>query len=318
MSGPLLRHQADVSAVVPMPVDRVDDASTVTAVSGETLTWFYVTSSAWASATGQAAGTIVTGKLAFTGVLNSMKSAVGSYNDTSLSFAAATRAETKVSIPENVVSQLAFMSPTDQAATVAIYLTTAGYYFIDHRRGQIWLKSKDTVVNDSVSYSYMAPVFVNSGAASGTPAVGNPVQVGGVYNSSAPTLDDGDVGALQLDVQGNLKVTLATGIAGESLSEDVLKTETQMNFTNITASALIKSGTGRLGGWVVNSASAGASIKFWNQTSAAIPVMHNTVTYTAAVDQGTQGTTVPGAAGRFTNGLYATISGTMDVTIYWV
>lgn len=159
----ILRHQADVSGPVPLPTDRVDDASTVTAVSGEALTWYYVTSSAWASATGQAAGTIVTGKLAFSGVLNSMKSAVGTYNDTSLSFAAATRAATKVSIPEDVLSQMVFMTPTEQSATAAKFLTTAGYYAIDHRRGQIWLKSKDTVANDSVSYSYMAPVVGSGG-----------------------------------------------------------------------------------------------------------------------------------------------------------
>lgn len=42
---------------------------------------------------------------------------------------------------------------------------------------------------------------------------GNPIKVGGVYNSSAPSLDDGDRGDLQLDSSGNVQVNLATVIA---------------------------------------------------------------------------------------------------------
>lgn len=45
--------------------------------------------------------------------------------------------------------------------------------------------------------------------ASGASDSGNPVKVGGKYNSSAPTLTDGQRGDLQLDVNGNLKVNLA-------------------------------------------------------------------------------------------------------------
>ncbi len=43
--------------------------------------------------------------------------------------------------------------------------------------------------------------------ASGASDSGNPVKVGGRYNSSAPTLTDGQRGDLQLDSSGNLKVT---------------------------------------------------------------------------------------------------------------
>lgn len=234
----ILRHQADVSGPVPLPTDRVDDASTVTAVSGETLAWYYVNSAAWASATGQAAGTIVTGKLAFSGVLNSMKSAVGTYNDTSLSFAAATRAATKVSIPEDVLSQMVFMTPTEQSATAAKFLTTAGYYAIDHRRGQIWLKSKDTVANDSVSYSYMAPVAGSGGPSTnvavtsivpGTGATNlgkaedaahttgdTGVQMLAVRKDAAAALAgaDGDYAPLEVDANGKLHVNAGTALEG--------------------------------------------------------------------------------------------------------
>ena len=48
--------------------------------------------------------------------------------------------------------------------------------------------------------------------ASGSADSGNPVKVGGVYNATPPTLDDGDRGDLQMDVNGNEKVTLATAL----------------------------------------------------------------------------------------------------------
>jgi len=160
---------------VPMPTDRVDDASTVTAVTGEALTWFYLSSGAWASATGQAAGTIVTGKLAFTGILNSIKSAVGHFGDSSFSLAAATRLSIPVLIPEDVLSDLQFLSPTDQITKITPHLPHKGMYCVDHRRGQVWAKSKDTVANDSASYSYAAPVAGSGGPTSNV----NLNQVGG-------------------------------------------------------------------------------------------------------------------------------------------
>lgn len=51
---------------------------------------------------------------------------------------------------------------------------------------------------------------------------GNPVKIGGVYNSSAPTLDSGDRGDTQLDVNANVKVTNATLLAGEDLTNNVM------------------------------------------------------------------------------------------------
>lgn len=52
--------------------------------------------------------------------------------------------------------------------------------------------------------------------ASGATDSGNPVKVGGKYNASAPTLADGQRGDLQLDANGNTKVTLATALGGLS------------------------------------------------------------------------------------------------------
>ncbi len=80
-------------------------------------------------------------------------------------------------------------------------------------------------------------------------------------------------------------------------------------YKNLTASDLVKTGAGVLVGMYVNSTNAG-TIKFWDQTSAAIPVINNTIT--PAIGYHNLG------GANFTNGLYATIGGTaLDVTLYY-
>uniref|UniRef100_A0A6M3K5V8 Uncharacterized protein n=2 Tax=viral metagenome TaxID=1070528 RepID=A0A6M3K5V8_9ZZZZ len=160
----LLKDQGDVCGVTPMPTDRVDDTSRVATATSETVTWLYLSSGAYASATAQAAGTIVTGKLDYDGVTNSMGSNLGTHLDTSLSWGAATRLDSLATVPDDVLSKMAFMSPTDQIATITPYLTTNGEYIIDHRRGQIWAMPKATVADDAATYTYKVPLSTGSGS----------------------------------------------------------------------------------------------------------------------------------------------------------
>lgn len=83
---------------------------------------------------------------------------------------------------------------------------------------------------------------------------------------------------------------------------------TPTNYKNLTASALVKTGTGRLVGMYVNSTSSG-TIKFWDNTSGATTVINNTIT--PAVGYHNLGDIA------FTIGLYATIGGTLDVTLHY-
>ena len=153
--GNLLRGQYDMSSQVPMPSDRVDDTSVSNNVAAETLTWLYVTAGAFASATGQAAGTVVMGKLTYSGITNSAKIGVGHTLDTSFVPAATTRIDTRVDVPDEVFYEMAFMSPTGQAAKIAEYLKANGHYCVNHRTSQIWAKSKAIVADDTVAYSYL-------------------------------------------------------------------------------------------------------------------------------------------------------------------
>ena len=80
-------------------------------------------------------------------------------------------------------------------------------------------------------------------------------------------------------------------------------------YTNITASALISSFPCALVGIFVASASATPTIKVWDQTSAAVPILVNTFTPVA-------GTWYP-MPFKCAKGLYVTISGTVDCTVCW-
>ena len=127
---------------------------------------------------------------------------------------------------------------------------------------------------------------------------------------------DGDYIPLTTDANGNQYETLGTKIAGEDLTNDVMKVEDQCTYTNISASALIKTGAGRLTGFVVNSAAAGATLKLWDNTSAATTILLNTMTFTLASAQGPFTVLLPSI--KFSTGLYATIAvAAMDVTLLW-
>jgi len=81
------------------------------------------------------------------------------------------------------------------------------------------------------------------------------------------------------------------------------------SYKNLSASALVRTGAGNLLGIFVASASSTPTLKVWDNTSAATTIIVNTFTPSA-------GTFYPIPA-AFTNGLYVTISGTVDCTVMW-
>ena len=79
-------------------------------------------------------------------------------------------------------------------------------------------------------------------------------------------------------------------------------------YKNVTATGAIKVGKGILRGMYVNSTTAG-TIKLWDALSATGLVMNNTITPAVGWhDLGNAG---------FSIGLFATIGGTLDVTLYF-
>ena len=82
-------------------------------------------------------------------------------------------------------------------------------------------------------------------------------------------------------------------------------------YTNLSASAQIKSGGGTLYGVIVNSHTTG-TLKLWDSLTASGTVIMNTYTFATGsqVIMLLQGVS-------FYTGLYATIGGTADITMLW-
>lgn len=106
-------------------------------------------------------------------------------------------------------------------------------------------------------------------------------------------------------------VSLLTRLAGEDLVNDVINVRLNAGYTNLTASALIKTGAGTVSGFVVNSHTSG-TLKLWDNTSAATTVLIDTYTFPAGSSVVDFGRSV-----NFTTGLFATIAGTANITILW-
>ena len=138
-----------------------------------------------------------------------------------------------------------------------------------------------------------------------------------IFYTTPGTRTNGQGGPTLSDALGNLLTTLNTAIRGEDWVFNLLKVQTRATYTvPLTASGLVFTGAGQLIGFTINSCGAGATLKIWDNTSAATTVFLDTMTFTAAEAQGPKVYTLPGA-NQLLNGCYFTISGTMSVTPHW-
>lgn len=108
-----------------------------------------------------------------------------------------------------------------------------------------------------------------------------------------------------------IRSTASTLAAGEDLPNDVTKVEQRASYVNISADTLIKTGPGRLWGFIVNSHTTG-TLKLWDNTSAATTVLLNTISFAV----GPNFVMFPVGV-EFGIGLFADIGGTIDLTIFY-
>lgn len=135
----------------------------------------------------------------------------------------------------------------------------------------------------------------------------------GVYNSTAPTIRDEQNEDIQLDVNGNVKSVLATTIAGEDLTNDVLKVEQRYTYAYVTADALVKTGAGFLHTLTFSPTDAAATagtIFVYDKTSEATPTIFSYTIPAAALVPVTVTLDV-----SFTTGLYIGFTTTADVAV---
>jgi hypothetical protein len=128
------------------------------------------------------------------------------------------------------------------------------------------------------------------------------------YNATPVARQDGEVvSQTETDAIGNIKETLATALDPVN---DGIRTYPDASETNLSASALIKTGSGRIHGVIINSHSSG-TLKLWDSLTATGTVIHETMTF--AVGE----RFIPMFGETFGTGLFATISGTANITIIY-
>lgn len=108
--------------------------------------------------------------------------------------------------------------------------------------------------------------------------------------------------------------TLVTALAGEDLNLGVMKVQSQVDILTgvpVSASAILKTGVGRLSGFVVTASSSGV-IKIWKNTAASGDLMFDTLSVTAG-----QVVAIPNGMAGFAIGLYfELVSGTVTVSFF--
>jgi hypothetical protein len=138
---------------------------------------------------------------------------------------------------------------------------------------------------------------------------------GGVYNSTPPSLTNGQTASIQLDVNGNTKVNEQFAPVYEDNTAGRALVEQRNSYTNITTATTttIKSGSGFLHLIMVNTAAASATITIYDNTSAAGTKI-STITMPAALlaSQANFRYDI-----TFNTGLTIVTTGVQDILISW-
>lgn len=329
----LLKWMSNVSPFRGLPVDDKKTSGTVSSTSTETVQLMYNNAGTLTNDAGQAAGVVVVGKMAYDNIKNKVGDAIGKKGDTSLSFTC-TALTTEVGLGSSVSGNASitpeFVESLDTAdwatrmAAIGARLSN-GQYFVDYAKGTIYGK-KTTTASTMTSTTYNYGASASSGG--GVSATDNAAFTAGssettpfaalVDEVSTGSVTEGNSGAVRMTATRELRNAETYAPLYENNSLQRAMTLQGVSYTNISASALIKTGSGYLAGFIVNSAAAGATIKLWDNTSAATTVLLNTITYTAAASQG-GAVNVFASPIAFGTGLYCTIAvAAMDVTLLWL
>lgn len=132
---------------------------------------------------------------------------------------------------------------------------------------------------DGIETALAAGVSSTGNVAHGATDSGNPVKVGGKYNSGGVTLTDGQRGDLQLDASGKLNVNPGALISTSDSVTAITQPATSGGLTTFQSLDIdeseeeIKASAGQLYGYYIYNAAAGVRyVKFYNATAASVTV----------------------------------------------
>lgn len=278
---PQLKDQKWVSPQRGMPVNDTKGSQAINSVSAETVQLYYWNSGVRTIDAGQAAGTLVEGKLAYSNILNAAGSMLAVYQDKSLSF---TSTAFTTEIPLNFEAAEIADALSGSARITAINAAvnagagfSNGQYAVDYRTGMLYGRKADTSVT-LTSTAYKAPQSSSAGGASSgifaedsaNASGDNGVHILSVRQDTiaSSTSADGDYQDVKSDTLGALYGREVYAASAEDNTVGVFKVEERFSYTNITSATTttVKSGSGFLHCITINTTAAG-TITIYDNTA---------------------------------------------------
>jgi len=185
-SGGLLNssQQAEVSEQRRMPVDNIN-SDAISAIAAESVQFYYYSSGVQTTDAGQAAGTVVVGKLANRNILNVLGDVVGTYGDSSVVITSTAFTKLRKFDAEAAANiERSAMDTLLQGAAKSVAVTSGfenGEYCIDHRTGTLYGKKASTQTTLTAAYKVLIGV---SGGGGGIASDVNVSKVGGTATVS--------------------------------------------------------------------------------------------------------------------------------------
>lgn len=270
----LLKWLSNVSPFRGLPVDDKKTSGTSSSTSTETVQLYYNNSGTLTSDAGQAAGTVVVGKLSYSNVRNKLGAALGKYGDSSLSFTS-TALTTEVGIETITPS---FLEGLDESSwsvrmdAIGAKLSN-GQYFVDYAMGIIYGKKTSTTTTlTSTTYTYGASVgggvsAVDNAAFTVSTSTTTPMAAL-VDEVSTGSVTEGNTGVVRMTATRELRNAETYAPAAEDNVVGVLKVEERFSYSNITSATTttVKSGAGFVHAITVNTTAAG-TITIYDNTA---------------------------------------------------
>jgi len=160
----LLKKQTDISSQRPMPTNRMDDSFSVDNVTGEIVALSYYNGTTLTTDAGQAAGTLVIGKIKNGPILDAVGTKEANVGNTSLVFTCLAFTNERP-FPWEYLEKSTEANGTTLLQNVCADFND-GDYCVDYRTGTIYGK-KATTASSMTAVSYKRPVSSGGGGSGG-------------------------------------------------------------------------------------------------------------------------------------------------------
>lgn len=261
----LLKWLSNISPFRGLPVDDKKTSGTSSSTSTETVQLYYNNSGTLTADAGQAAGTVVVGKLSYSNVRNKLGAALGKYGDSSLSFTS-TALTTEVGIETITPSFLEGLDESSWSVRMAAIgaKLSNGQYFVDYALGIIYGKKTSTTTTlTSTTYTYGASVGGGVSAvdnATFTTSTSTTTPMAALVDEvSTGSVTEGNSGVVRMTATRELRNAETYAPVAEDNTVGVMKVEERFSYSNITSATTttVKSGAGFVHAITVNTTAAG-------------------------------------------------------------